>query len=84
MLAQSFAVAYSKWSHGITATTPNLSFIHVTTCMSFAWRRVSYYWKRAVLPSFSGFVSGSTITWMIIDGKYQAIHTPLPARQRLV
>lgn len=37
------------------------------------WRRVSFYWNRAGLPAFAGFVSGSTFTWMSIDHKYQAV-----------
>jgi hypothetical protein len=47
------------------------------------WRRVSYYWNRAVLPGLAGFISGSTLTWMMIDGKYQALHGPPPS-QRLI
>ncbi len=51
--------------------------------MSLQWRRVSYYWHRAALPAFAGFISGSTLMWMMIDGKYQAIHK-LPMPKRLV
>ena len=51
--------------------------------MSVQWRRVSYYWSRAVLPAIAGFGSGCTLTWMMIDGKYQALHKP-PMQQRLV